>query len=67
MATNPDTIERDPTPIQKIAKTVVSNVSFSRRTLLLVTIAAIIATCPAPVNMFGSALMVLFVATEGKR
>jgi hypothetical protein len=67
MATNPDSIERDPNPIQKIVKTIVSKGSSSRRTLLLVTIAGIIGTCPVPINIFGSALVVYYVAVETKR
>lgn len=67
MATNPDSIERDPNPIQKIVKTIASKGSFSRRTLLLPIIAGIISTCTSPLDIFGAAIVVYFAATEVKR
>lgn len=67
MATNPDSIERDPTPIQKVIRKVTSTSSSYGRTLLLATIAGIISTAQDPLGLFGCALVVIYAATEGRK
>jgi hypothetical protein len=67
MATNPDSIERDPTPIQQVIKRVKSTSSLYGRTLLLATIAGIISTAQDPLGLFGCALVVAYAATEARR
>ncbi len=67
MATNPDTIERDPTPIQQAVKKVTNTVSSSRRMLLLGIIAGIISTAQDPLGLFGSALVAAYAALEGRK
>lgn len=64
MATNPDSVERDPTPIQVVVEKTTRIVSTSRRTLLLGIIAAIASTAPDPLGLFGSALVAVLAATE---
>jgi hypothetical protein len=67
MATNPDTIERDPTPIQAVVKKVTHTVGTSRRTLLLGITAAIASTAPDPLGLFGSALVAILAAMESRK
>lgn len=67
MATNPDSIERDPTPIQKVIKKVTSTSSSYGRTLLLVTIAGIVSTAQDPLGILGSALLVAYAMAEGRK
>lgn len=67
MATNPDSIERDPTPIQRAIKKVTSTVSYSRRALLLGIIAGITSIAPDPMGLCGSALVAAFAALEVRK
>jgi hypothetical protein len=67
MATNPDSIERDPTPIQKVIRKVTSTSSSYGRTLLLATIASIVSTAQDPLGLLGCALVVIYATTESRR
>jgi hypothetical protein len=67
MATNPDSIERDPTPIQKVVKKVTNTVSSSRHALLLGIIAGITSTAPDPLGLCGSALVAAYAALEARK
>jgi hypothetical protein len=67
MATNPDSIERDPTPIARALKTTVRKVSTLRHVLLLGIIAGVISTAPDPWGLFGSVLVTIYATVEGRK
>jgi hypothetical protein len=61
MATNPDSIERDPTPIKVVLeKAIVKAKGWSQRALFAAT-AAIVASGVSPLDAIGAALIVLVI------
>jgi len=67
MATNPDSVERDPTPIQKVITKTVNTFSSSRRIVLLGIIAAITSTAQDPLGLVGSGLIAAYAAMGARK